>query len=362
MGTGKTSVGQLIAQRLSWPFVDTDKWIEEHAGKSVSQIFDEDGETRFRVWEAQACEALAEPRGTVIATGGWTLGPEKNREAIQRGGHVICLSADLDAILQRLNGATDRPLLDDDNPRSSLHALLRQREPVYRSFAWQIDTTRMSVSEVMLHVMALWGAISRLGEPEGLYLPMGERGTSIALGAGLLDAIGPALHARGFGRGVALVSDSNVAPLYGDRIARSLALSGFEPLLLRVPAGEESKTLDSARVLYENFVDGGLERGDLVIALGGGVIGDLAGFAAATYLRGVPWVCLPTTLLAMVDASLGGKVGVDLPAGKNLVGAFHPPLMAFADLGVLQTLPVREFRAGLAEVIKAGLIGDVALL
>ena len=362
MGTGKTSVGKAIAEKLGRTFIDTDAWIEQRTNRLVSAIFVEDGEDRFRAYEAEACEALAEPRNLVIATGGWTLGPEKNRAALQRGGRVICLRAEPDTILARLHGATDRPLLASDDRAEKLRTLLKQRDPVYRSFAWQVDTTRMDVAEVMLQVLALWEAIGRLDQPASMWLPMRERGgTSILFGAGLADTIGPILRARGLNGRVALVSDSNVAPLHGDRVARSLEMAGFEPSLLCIPAGEASKTLDSVAELFESFVGAGLERGDLVVALGGGVIGDLAGFAAATYLRGVRWVCVPTSLLAMVDASIGGKVGVDLPAGKNLAGAFHPPLMTIGDPELLHTLPGVEFRSGLAEVIKAGVIADPEL-
>ena len=361
MGTGKTTVGQLIAQRLGREFIDTDRWIEERAGKSVAAIFAEDGEDRFRAWETEACEALSEPRGSIIATGGWTLGPQQNREAMQRGGRVLCLWAEPDAILARLSDKSDRPLLAGDDRAAKLRNLLKQREDVYRSFAWQIDTTKMDVAEVMLHVMALYGSISGGVEPDAFYLPMGERGNSVLLGAGLLEAIGPVLRARGLRGTVALIADSNVIEQHGDRVYQSLMLSGFEVVPLRVPAGEESKTLDMAGVLYEQLVQGGLERSGVIVALGGGVIGDLSGFVAATYLRGVPWVNCATTLLAMVDASIGGKTGVDLPSGKNLVGAFHPPLLTISDLTVLRTLPEREFQSGLAEVIKAGVIGDAEL-
>ncbi len=361
MGTGKTTVGQLIAQRLGREFVDTDRWIEERAGKAVQAIFAEDGEDRFRAWEAEACEALSEPRGLIIATGGWALGPQHNREAMQRGGCVICLWAEPETILARLQGVDDRPMLWSDDRAAKLRALLKQREEVYRSFAWQVDTTKLDVAEVMLHVMALYGSVSTLNDPDTFYLPMGERGNAVMLGAGLLESIGPVLHARGLRGTLALIGDSNVIAHHGDRVYQSLLLAGFEVLPLKVPAGEESKTLDMAGVLYEQLVQGGLERSGAIVALGGGVIGDLSGFVAATYLRGVPWINCATSLLAMVDASLGGKTGVDLPSGKNLVGAFHPPLLTVSDLTVLRTLPEREFQSGMAEVIKAGLIGDAEL-
>jgi shikimate kinase/3-dehydroquinate synthase len=361
MGTGKTTVGQLIAHRLGREFIDTDRWIEERAGKTVAAIFAEEGEDRFRAWEAEACEVLSEPRGLIIATGGWTLGSQQNRVAMQRGGRVMCLWAELDAILARLSDKSDRPLLAGDDRATKLRNLLKQREDVYRSFAWQIDTTKLDVAEVIVHTMALYGSISGGIDPDAFYLPMGERSNSVLSGAGLLESIGPVLRARGLRGTVALIGDSNVIAQHGDRVYQSLMLSGFEVVPLRVPAGEESKTLDMAGVLYEQLVQGGLERSGVIVALGGGVIGDLSGFVAATYLRGVSWVNCATTLLAMVDASIGGKTGIDLPSGKNLVGAFHPPLLTVSDVTVLRTLPEREFQSGMAEVIKAGIIGDVEL-
>src|SRR5512136_1498151 len=184
-GTGKTTVGQLIAQRLGRRFVDTDQQIEQRAGKSVAAIFAEDGEDRFRAWEAEMCEALSEPQGLIIATGGWTLGPPKNRQAMQCGGRVMCLWAEPDAILARLSDRRDRPLLAGDDHAAKLRDLLKKREEVYRSFAWQIDTTKMDAAEVMLQIMALYGSISSIVEPDAFYVPMGERGNSVLLGAGL---------------------------------------------------------------------------------------------------------------------------------------------------------------------------------
>ena len=361
MGTGKTTVGQLIAQRLGRQFIDTDRWIEERTGKTVAAMFAEEGEERFRAWEAEACEALSEPQGLIIATGGGTLGPQKNREALQRGGCVICLWAEPDAILSRLSEKTDRPLLAGDDRVAKVHDLLKQREEMYRSLAWQVDTTKMDAAEVMLHVMALYGSVSRLNDPDAFYLPMGERSNSVLLGAGLLESLGTVLRARGLRGTVALIGDSRVIEHHGNRVHQALTLSGFEVLPLRVPAGEESKTLEMAGVLYEELVRGGLERSGLIVALGGGVVGDLSGFVAATYLLGVPWVNCATTLLSMVDASIGGKTGVNLPGGKNLVGAFHPPLLTIGDLTALRTLPEREFQSGMAEVVKVGVIADAEL-
>ena len=180
----------------------------------------------------------------------------------------------------------------------------------------------------------------------------------ILLGEGVLDGLGPHMQACGLSGRTAVVSDDTVAALYGERVVDSLADAGFQPTLVTFPAGEENKNLATVRKLYDALIDAQLERGNPVVALGGGVVGDTAGFVAATFLRGVPLVQVPTTLLAMVDASVGGKVGVDLPQGKNLVGAFKQPALIVADVETLGTLPDAEFRAGLAEVIKAGIIGD----
>jgi 3-dehydroquinate synthase len=158
-----------------------------------------------------------------------------------------------------------------------------------------------------------------------------------------------------------VVSDENVGPLYGGRVMQSLDKAGLATRVITLPAGEAHKHLDTVRSLYDGFFDAGLDRSGAVIALGGGVVTDMAGFAAATYMRGVPLVQVPTTLLGMVDASVGGKVAVDHPRGKNLVGAFVEPLMVMLDPETLSTLPEIERRAGLAEVIKAGVIADATL-
>ncbi len=160
---------------------------------------------------------------------------------------------------------------------------------------------------------------------------------------------------------LAVVSDSNVAEIYAPPLMASLHRSGYSADSIVIPAGEAHKTFATVQKLLDGFINYGLDRSSTVVALGGGVVGDLAGFAAAIFLRGVRWVAVPTSLLAMVDASLGGKTGADLPQGKNLVGAFHPPALVLADLETLATLPEVELRNGLAEVIKHGLIGDPQL-
>jgi 3-dehydroquinate synthase len=192
-------------------------------------------------------------------------------------------------------------------------------------------------------------------------VPLGPRSYDIRIGSGLISSLGRQCGGLKLGARCAVISDSNVSRRYGKAAERSLKQAGFEPFLITVPAGEKSKRLFTVQRCYDRLAEHRLERHSFVVALGGGVVGDLAGFVAATYLRGIPFVQVPTTLLAQVDSSVGGKVGVNLKAGKNLVGAFYQPRLVLCDLETLDSLPVREYRSGLAEVIKYGIIYDAGL-
>lgn len=192
-------------------------------------------------------------------------------------------------------------------------------------------------------------------------VPLRERSYSIFIGGGLLARLGAECAKLKLGHRCAVITDRNVGPRYARVAMASLKAAGFDPVLITVAAGETAKSLKTVESCYDQLTAHRLERKSFIVALGGGVVGDLAGFVAATYLRGVPFVQVPTTLLAQVDSSVGGKVGVNLKAGKNLVGAFYQPKLVLCDLDTLRTLPKREFRAGLAEVIKYGIIYDEAL-
>lgn len=192
-------------------------------------------------------------------------------------------------------------------------------------------------------------------------MPLGDRSYEIKIGPGLLSQLGADCAGLKPGSRCAIISDRNVAPKYSKSVQLSLKKAGFDSVLIAVAAGETAKSLRVAEQCYDALAKHRLERKSFIVALGGGVVGDLAGFVAATYLRGIAFVQVPTTLLAQVDSSVGGKVGVNLKAGKNLVGAFHQPKLVLCDIETLRTLPEREFRAGLAEVIKYGIIYDAAL-
>ncbi|MCS6843288.1 MAG: 3-dehydroquinate synthase [Caldilineales bacterium] len=360
MGTGKTAVGRAVAERLGRWFVDMDAVIEQRARKPIRAIFAEQGEMAFRLMEAELCHELARERNLVIATGGGALVAEANREALGRSGVLICLDAPVEVILERLAGADDRPLLAGQDRRARVEALLAQRAAAYAAIPHHVDTAGKTVEEVAEAVIR----IARRAGPGPLRIPVRHPNGEypILIAAGLLVETGQAMLDAGLRPGpCAVVTNPGVAAAHAGRLVQGLEEVGFRPAVVEFPAGEAHKTLATVATLYDAFVAAGLDRRSPVIALGGGVVGDVAGFAAATFLRGVPFVQAPTSLLAMVDASVGGKTGVDLPQGKNLVGAFKQPELVVIDPETLRTLPSDEFRSGLAEVVKHAIIGDPAM-
>jgi shikimate kinase / 3-dehydroquinate synthase len=359
-GTGKSTLGKALAQSLALPFVDLDRVVESTAGMSIAQIMAIQGEPAFRDMESTAlresvgyASSAASPAGDrvtelqdkVIALGGGALLREENRVLAEAHGTVILLMAELETLLRRLKrDAGRRPLLAGD-VQGKLTSLLSQRRDHYSSFAHQLNVDGGSTSQTVRQIQVRLGRFHLRA--------MGEYDVLVES----VDRLGALLKERELGNPI-LVTDQNVAKLHAERLLAALQDAGFHPALLTIPAGEGYKTLDTVQRLWHGFLEHGLDRRSTVVALGGGVIGDLAGFAASTYMRGTRWVCVPTTLLAMVDASLGGKTGFDLPEGKNLIGSFFPPRLVLADPEMLKTLPDAEFTAGLAEVVKHGIISD----
>ena len=364
MGTGKSTVAALLAQRLDRPLVDMDRQLVDHFGKSIPEIFEQEGELAFRQAETQLCRQLAQEQGLVIATGGGALVNPENRQILAESGPIVCLTASVDEILDRLESARDRPLLPQDREerRRQIQRLLEHRRAAYASIPLQVETTGRRPEAILEAVLEALAGHQEVPGMSRITVPTPQGAYHICLGEGLLEQAGRLLVNRGIAPGkAAIVTNPDVGQHYAAPLAASLEAAGFQPVLCTVPEGEQHKTLATVASLYDQFLAGGLDRRSPVLALGGGVVGDMAGFAAATYLRGVPFVPVPTSLLAMVDASVGGKTGVDLPQGKNLVGAFKQPSVVIIDPAVLSTLPGEEFRAGLAEVVKHGIIGAPAL-
>ncbi len=348
-GSGKSTAGKALAEGLELAFLDLDSEIQAATGRSIPEIMSGEGEPAFRDLESAALEKTAAGPAAVVALGGGALLRDANRACAESHGEVVLLEADLATLAARLRAdANQRPLLAGDL-EAKLASLLEKRRPHYDSFQLRIATTSISPEAIAAEIQRRLGRFHVRG--------MG-RGYDVLVRLGGLAAVGDMLRERGLGSPVALVSDSNVARLHAVRVLGSLQAAGYEAGLTVIPAGEENKTLDTVSSLWNAFLGSGLDRRSTVVALGGGLTGDLAGFAAATYMRGIDWVGLPTSLLAMADASLGGKTGFDLPAGKNLVGAFHPPRLVLADPALLATLPQEEYCAGLAEVVKHGVIAD----
>jgi 3-dehydroquinate synthase len=288
----------------------------------------------------------------VVALGGGALLREANRDTVESSGEVVFLESVLPILLGRLKKEPGRrPLLEGDM-EEKLATLLERRKVHYESFHLRIANNGHRPDKIAWEIQQKLGRFHVRG--------MGA-GYDVVIQQGGLDRLGEMLVERGINGNLTVVADSNVLPLYGERVMESLRRAGFSVQSLTIPAGEQFKTLETVSSLWRGFLQAGLDRKSTILALGGGVTGDLAGFAAATYMRGIAWVGVPTSLLAMVDSSLGGKTGCDLLEGKNLIGAFHSPRLVISDPNSLATLPEDEIRSGFGEVVKAGIIADPVL-
>ncbi|WP_373896798.1 bifunctional shikimate kinase/3-dehydroquinate synthase AroKB [uncultured Massilia sp.] len=376
MGAGKTTIGRLLARRLNMSFVDSDHEIEARTGASIPWIFEIEGEASFRRREADVIRELTAQRGLVLATGGGAVLDPASRALLAERGTVVYLRASVNSILQRTAHDRNRPLLQTADPRRKLEDLTAQREPLYREIAdLVIDTGRPNVQSMVQTILDQIAALQaararkarhRMNEQASithrittLNVDLGERSYPIVIGRGLLDD--GALLDRHIGAGggkVAIVTNTTVAPLYLDKVAAPLRAGGRDVVPIVLPDGEEHKNWQSLNLVFDALLANKCDRKTTLVALGGGVIGDLTGFAASSYMRGVPFVQIPTTLLAQVDSSVGGKTGINHPLGKNMIGAFYQPRAVIADTATLDTLPARELSAGLAEVIKHGAILD----
>jgi shikimate kinase / 3-dehydroquinate synthase len=349
-GAGKSTIGQSLAHGLNLPFVDSDRMIEINAGKSIPQIMEEQGMEKVRALESAALKQIIHEKESVVALGGGALLRDENRSLVEENGKVVLLTADFATLIERLqNDPHKRPLLAGDL-KSKLTSYLEGRMEHYESFPLKVQVDGGSPQRNAAQVQAVLGRfhLKAMGDYDAIVQEQGA------------GQLGDMLQARGLHTPI-LVTDENVAKFHAEKVTASLRGSGFDPKILIIPAGEAHKDLETVSRLWRGFLENGLDRKSTVVALGGGVIGDLAGFAASTFMRGIQWVAVPTTLLSMVDASLGGKTGFDLPEGKNLIGSFHPPKLVLADPTLLKTLPEAELISGLAEVVKHGIISDPEL-
>jgi shikimate kinase/3-dehydroquinate synthase len=353
MGAGKSRVGRAVAARLGWPFADGDALVEQHAGVPPHVLIERSGEAALRAAEALAYAEFLDSGtgGFVLACGGGApLVPEVRERLADLD--VIWLDVEADTAWERVGAdGTDRPLARD---RAAFEALLTARRAAYVALADErVDASSPDVvEEIVRHVRSL--------EPGLHWVPHATGDYSVVVRAGGITQVGERLAPRVPGSRAALVTDDGVPERLVAGVTDSLA-GHFTVSVHRVPGGEASKSWRQAGELIEGLAADGLRRGDVVVALGGGVVGDLAGFAAATFLRGIRVCHVPTTLLAQVDSSIGGKTAVDLPQGKNLAGAIHQPVLVVSDPLALTSLPDREWRAGWAEVVKTALLAGSPL-
>ncbi len=349
MGSGKTTVGNLLAKQLGYDFVDTDHLIEERVGMTVQELFRTQGETVFRDMEAAVAQELGAKEGLVVSTGGRLMLDPGNAKSLGDSGRVFCLVATPEEIFKRVStdGEAKRPLLETANPMDRIIGLMQEREAGYGQFS-QMFTTAKSPDEVTKNLIGIFQANPDFRVP----ITAKEMRYEYFVGGGLLPFVD---KLAGISGPSVIITDSNVGPIY----AKSCGEVGA---VITIPAGEEFKTLATVQSVSEQLVEQGIDRGGTIIALGGPVVANIAGFVAATYMRGIDLVHCPTSLLAMADTSIGGKVGINLPQGKNLLGAFKQPKAVIADIATLQSLSPAEFASGMAEIVKHGLIGDPSLL
>jgi 3-dehydroquinate synthase len=365
MGAGKSTLGPPLARALRRRFVDGDEEIERSAGASIAELFAREGEAGFRARERAELDALA-GSGAVIALGGGAIAQPGAPERLAAQGTVVYLRARVDTLLARVGHAKARPLLAGLAPaerRARLEALLAERKPAYETARIAIDTDEASVPRLVAQLAERIRSLEseEEGAPRRVEVALGDRSYEVEIASGSLDGLGAAVARVVRARQAVLVTVPPVGRRFASRALRSLRGAGFSVARIEIPDGDAHKTLRQVSRIYARLLAHGADRDSVLVALGGGMVGDVTGFAAATFLRGIPFVQVPTSLLAMVDASVGGKTGVNLPEGKNLVGAFHQPRLVWIDPATLASLPPRELAAGFAEVIKKAAIWDAEL-
>ena len=362
MGAGKSAIGRRLAQRLGLPFIDADHEIEAAAGRSVEEIFETLGEQAFREGERKIVQRLLDGPTQILSTGGGAFIDPETRAKIKARGISVWLDADLELLLRRVARRNNRPLLKRGDPREVLSRLMAERNPIYAQADIRVESVdgppEATVERVAEALRRYLAGETKTEEATRVRVELGLRGYDIRIGAGLLERAGELVAPLLREQRVIVVSDVNVARAQWPRVKSGLDAAGIEAPLIELAPGEGAKEFAHLQSLIERILELRPERGSMLMALGGGVVGDIVGLAASLVLRGIDYIQAPTTLLAQVDSSVGGKTGINTRHGKNLVGAFHQPRLVIADLDALKTLPARELRAGYAEIVKYGLIDD----
>ena len=350
MGSGKTTVGKILSSLSGRPFVDLDELICSTSGCSIPEIFACAGEQAFRVLENEALRTIAgSEEAYVIATGGGLPVSAFNRSLMKSCGILIHLRATYETLKQRIPEPSGRPLWDDHASR-----LFEARKAAYEDADIIIDTDEKTPHDVAREIRS---KISDCYEPIPVLLS--ERAYPIYIGKDIFKDMLSLIKRRCSPGGIFVLADANVLRIHRDMITE--ALQGASYHIMEVPSGEESKSDAFLRTVLAEMFSLKMNRDWICIGIGGGVTGDLAGFAASIFMRGIPVVHVATTLLAQVDSAIGGKTAINNDYGKNLVGTFHQPLFVLSDVNFLNTLDEMHIKSALAEVIKYGIIMDAEL-
>ncbi|NEB35553.1 3-dehydroquinate synthase [Streptomyces sp. SID14515] len=372
MGVGKSTVGELLAARLGTTYRDTDADVVAEAGKPIAEIFYDEGEEHFRALERRAVAAALTGHTGVLSLGGGAVLDGATR-GLLAGRPVVYLSMDVDEAVRRVGLGAARPLLAV-NPRRQWRELMDARRHLYEEVARTVVATDEHTPEEVAQAI-----IDALELPEGQAAPgventgMTQQGPTriqvagsagsdpyeVLVGHQLLGELPQLIGDRA--RRVAVLHPEALAET-GEAVRQDLADQGYEAIAVQLPNAEEAKTVEVAAYCWKALGQTGFTRTDVIVGIGGGATTDVAGFVAASWLRGVRWIAIPTTVLGMVDAAVGGKTGINTAEGKNLVGAFHPPAGVLCDLAALDSLPVNDYVSGMAEIIKAGFIADPVIL
>ena len=371
-GSGKSSVGRKVSELLRWDFIDTDTFLSERCGMPVGQILIEFGEQKFRQMESEVLVLAADNEQVVIATGGGAVISEANRTFMREHGLTFYLETSVEIAWQRIQEqilqtgkSVQRPLVVGTDGQQRLQSLFLARKQWYEEGVVCINTNEDSLDIISKRVVAFVlsnGYLKNSSQSqETVTLQLGKVTSKAIIEWGGLSHLPEYLKSSGFSQRVFVVTDSDLGRFYSKPILSLLRNDGFVPQIFTIPAGEASKSIWYWQQILDWLVEQKVEQREPIIALGGGVIGDLAGFVAATYHRGVPLIQIPTTLLAQVDSAIGGKTGINHPLGKNLIGSFYQPVLIIVDPTFLLTLPERVYLEGWAEIVKYGMILDADL-
>src|SRR4030042_78016 len=356
MGAGKDTIGKMLALKTGLGFLSTDEFIEISESRSISDIFRIKGEDYFRRKETSVLKAIQRLPNLIIATGGGMVMLEKNRRIIKKMGTIIHLDAGMSVLLVRTRIDRQRPLTKN---RKYLKKLFRRRRGLYDFCDYSIDTENRTPTEIAKILMKKINLKSCRGRSniQRYIIKIDRKKYPVLIGNNILA---PALRTVLESKKITIISNPLVSSLYRSKLVKALKKKHSDIHEFILPDGEKYKNVNSALKTYNYLLKNAFDRSDMIIALGGGVISDLAGFAASTYKRGIKYVIIPTTLMGQVDAAIGGKTGIDMMV-KNSIGTFYQPDLVIIDIDFIKTLSRQHFIGGLAEVVKYGGIRDSAL-